>query len=87
MWEKAVKESSRVLDGVIDALNPNLVIIVSKSAYHAYKNGNARHCHEPNVVSVSHPTCHHWNKKRKDGLCGRDDFESYLRNFIVNKKA
>lgn len=86
VWHDAVRESSKTIDEVIDVLRPKLVVFVSKSAGEAYQEANARYSSD--VVVVSHPGCRWWNRRRKtDGLCGRVDFENYLREFIVNKKC
>ena len=83
MWHKTVEESGKVLDSVIDIIKPELVIFVSKSAYYAYKSSNAKHKADVNIIGVCHPGCSYWFKKRKsDGLCGKDDFEYCLKQFI-----
>ncbi len=83
VWYKTVEESGKVLDSVIDIIKPELVIFVSKSAYGAYKGSNAKHKDDENVKGICHPGCSYWFKKRKsDGLCGKDDFEKCLKQFI-----
>ena len=69
-----------VLNKVIEVLKPKLVVFLFQKAYKAY---------EPNsfdnifVEKVSHPTSAWWYKKRKDGKCSRDDFETYLRKILL----
>lgn len=82
MWDKAVQESTRVLDEVIDILNPRVVAFTSISAGEAYKRSNGRHCNDSNIIYTSHPNYSvTWNKSLKtlDGKKGFEIFEEGLR--------
>ena len=65
---------------IINVLNPKLIIFLSKKAYYAfceYDHDN-KIMSKYTVKSVSHPSSHWWNRKRKDGKCAKDDFYSFV---------
>lgn len=84
-WEKCVQVSSNILDHVIEILSPKLVVFTSTSAYHAYKNANAKYANEKFVVATPHPASPAWNKTCKNygGIRGKDLFANYLQEFII----
>jgi len=82
LWKKTSEVSSSVLDSVIEIIKPKLIIFVSTSAYDAYCNSNAKHKYDKNVVHVCHPGCAWWYRKKKNGKCGKDDFEDILKHIV-----
>ena len=83
VWEKARNVSITVCDSVIDVIKPRVIIFVSSLAYDTFHGSNANHKNDKNVVRVCHPGCPWWYRKRKsDGKCGKDDFESYLKEYL-----
>ena len=77
MWHKAAQISSEVVDSVIDILKPSVVIFTSKSAKGAYDEYGKHHA-EPYVISSIHPGCSWWNRRRYNGLTGKEELERKL---------
>ena len=68
IWDDTVKNSSDVLDDVIEILKPSIVIFTSKSAANAYKG---KYKDDPKIVRVVHPACPYWHKTR-NGQSGKE---------------
>ena len=84
VWDKARTVSIAVLDSVIDVIKPKVTIFVSSLAYDTFHGSNANHKNDINIVRVCHPGCPWWYRRRKsDGKCGKDDFEDFLKQFII----
>lgn len=78
--------SGIALSGIIDRLNPNLVVFLSKKAYTEFE----KFCKSCDVVYeniiveyVSHPASIWWN--RDGGIRGKAKFEQLLREYWINK--
>ena len=82
MWEKAVKESIRTVDKVIEILEPKAIIFTSISAGCAYKENGGKYKDEKRVVYTSHPGYPYtWNKglKSLDNKTGKECLEDKLK--------
>ena len=84
VWLDVNRESAKVLDDVIKALSPELVIFTSKSAYYAYTAVNTKHRDDKNIFVIPHAGCAWWNKpsKSSNGKSGREIFEEILRENV-----
>ena len=82
--EKDKEYAYNVSCHIINVLEPKLIIFLSKKAYDefCYSNHKATQPLNYTVKSVSHPSCPWWNRKRKDGKCGRDDYFEYVSAFF-----
>ncbi len=86
VWNTAVEKSKEVLDAVIDIMEPQIVIFVSQQAYNAYQESDAKHKNDDNVKGdVAHPGSPWWNRRKKDGSCGKDLLETYLKQLKLEK--
>lgn len=84
IWNVSVANSSKVLDSVIDVMEPLLVIFVSQSAYYAYRDSKSKYSQSRIIKHTCHPGCSYWNRKRANGLSGKDDFENMLKEIYKN---
>lgn len=65
---------------IIQIIQPKAVVFLSKKAYYAFDK-----CTCPSDIEfkvVSHPTCPWWNRQRKDGGSGCEDFRKILAEII-----
>lgn len=69
VYETAAQVSARVLDDVIKAIDPTVVVFTSSSAWKAYqKYGSYADSQDgPVMIQTAHPGCCWWNRKRKNG--------------------
>ena len=69
---------------IMDVLDPNLIVFVSKKAYDSFLNSdrNKQMRSKYRIESVSHPSCAWWNRKRNDGKCAREDFYNYVASIL-----
>lgn len=81
------KEVSGIaLFNIIERLNPNLVIFLSKKAYNEFEKFCNRNLivYENIIVEyVSHPASMWWN--RDGGILGKSKFEQLLKDYWINK--
>lgn len=78
--KEITEKSSEVVDAVIKAIDPKLIVFVSKAAYDAYiECPRAAHKDDPRVKASCHPWCPQWYRS------GKEIFENYLREFIVKE--
>ena len=80
------KVSGISLSGILDKLNPDLVIFLSKKAYSEF----GKFCSQNNVIHeniviehVSHPASIWWN--RDGGIRGKAKFKQLLKEFWIKK--
>lgn len=80
--------SGIALSGILDRINPDLVIFLSKKAYTEF----GKFCKRNNVVyenivieHVSHPASIWWN--RDGGIRGKVKFEQLLKEYWINKQS
>ena len=80
LWNVCINISAKVLDEVIDILNPIVVVFSSVSAYDAYKESEHNHIHNSLIKSVPHAGCKWWNKKCKKygNISGKELFIDIL---------
>ena len=81
-WNTLEAESVRVVDKVIEVLNPKCIVFTSVSATEAYKHGNGRYVEDSRVIYTSHPGYPYtWWKSmdRYNGKRAVDVFEEGLR--------
>lgn len=67
------------LASVIKILNPSFVIFFSKKAY---SNFNSEGINGVIIKRVSHPCSVWWNRKKKNGKSGSDDFKDLLMSVV-----
>ena len=84
LWEECACHSAKVLDAVIDILEPKLVIFTSKSASEAYRGdyGYGRYAKDKNRVFYTyHPGSPYWNRPGQltENKTGREAFEDALK--------
>jgi len=84
LWAECACHSARVLDAVIDILEPKLVIFTSKSATEAYRDDckNGKHAKEKDLVIYTyHPGSPYWNRPGQltENKTGREAFEDALK--------
>lgn len=81
------KEVSGItLSNIIERLNPNLVIFLSKKSYTEFEKFCKRNSivYENIIVAyVSHPASRWWN--RNGGILGKLKFEQLLKDYWINK--
>ena len=72
------------MTGVIDRLNPDLVVFLSKKAYDEFTK-YCRRCGLEHgdviIAAVAHPASPWWN--RRDGIYGKKKFEAYLKGHWI----
>lgn len=85
VWDKVNSVSANVLDDVIDALKPQIIVFTSKSAYYTYIKSDAKHSKNNNIFGVVHPGCAWWNKSNSNNESGKESFERILLDCIKNK--
>lgn len=70
---------------IIDVLQPTHMIFLSKKAFYAFcdsdQEGKIRSNYS--IKSVSHPSSHWWNRRRKDGGCAREDFYGFVSHWFL----
>lgn len=78
--------SGIALSGILDRLNPDLVIFLSKKAYSEFE----KFCNQNNLIyenivieHVSHPASIWWN--RNGGTRGKVKFEQLLKMYWIHK--
>lgn len=82
-FDLAAEKSADVLDRVVEAIKPNVLIITSREAAAAYKKYGKYWNREdgPAIIQTVHPCCSWWNRKMKkyNDRTGRKYFEDELR--------
>lgn len=74
--EDTVRRSTKVLNDVINALEPKLVIFTSKSAYDAYINTN-RESKNTTIIQTVHPGCKYWHRPNPNQI-GKQELEKKM---------
>ena len=84
LWNVCKDNSAKVLDAVIDTLEPKVVIFSSNSAFEAYQESNHNTEHNSLIKSVPHAGCSWWNKKSKkhDNKSGKELFIDILKKSL-----
>lgn len=82
-WDECVLESIKVIDAVIECLEPELVVFTSASASNAYCSefGNGKFAKESYVIYTYHPGSPYWNRAGHltKGKTGKEVFEEALK--------
>ena len=81
IFRKCVEESIKVVDEVIDILDPNIIVFTSISARDAYKGVeypelNGKYKDDKRVIYTQHPCCSHWYRS------GKKSFEEKLKEIF-----
>lgn len=69
---------------IIDVLNPNLIVFMSKKAYNSFFefDKDSKVGSKYIIKCVSHPCSAWWNRKRKDGKNGKEEFYEYVTEIL-----
>ncbi len=80
VYETAARISAGVLDDVIKAIDPTVVVFTSSAAWKAYQKyrSHADSKDNPAMIQTAHPGCCWWNRKRKNGLSSREHLKAEL---------
>lgn len=80
------KESTELVDQVIDMLKPKAVAFTSMDAWEAYEENNGKYKNSEIIIRAAHPN-RPWNKTfdKLDGKTGRQAFEDGLRKIYNNR--
>ena len=55
LLEACRRESTLIVDQVIEVLEPKVIVFTSLDAGEQYRNHNGKHAHDKNVIYTSHP--------------------------------
>ena len=81
VYKTAAQVSAGVLNDVIKAIDPAIVVFTSSSAWKAYRNYGcyADSQDGPVMIQTAHPGCCWWNRKKKNGISSRMHLETELK--------
>lgn len=86
IWNKMEELSNRVFLSVVEILNPDKIIFLSKEAHKAFKEQNLNY--DKNKIRVTvHPTCAWWNRKMKEGgISGKERLVNIFNELVAENK-
>lgn len=85
IFDKTKKLSNDVFLSVIEILKPDKIIFLSMEAYRAFTGLNEDY-DKNRVFGTDHPTCHWWNRKKKDGLSGKERLVKFFNTLVSERK-
>jgi hypothetical protein len=87
VYKRTVEESCKVLNDVINILQPNVIVFTSKAAYYAYCNHEGEMAEKDGrIIKAVHPCCSWWNRKHgKDQKTGKERLVEQLRSVYGSK--
>lgn len=54
-YDNIVKESTEIIDQVIDIIKPRTIVFTSQNAWNEYEGNHGKHSKDKNIIHVAHP--------------------------------
>jgi len=85
--EQDDSKSAEIFNEIIKALDPSLVVFLSRKAYENYKNKLGQRIDDTFIKAVAHPTSSWWNKENGACKTGKEEFEDIIGDYCRNNKS